>query len=269
MTSLVPAPYTTDISVINTGIIRNLLKTTYYLRIPKDLKRDDRIGRTIAIKSCVDVELDYRDWKLVEPLLINLDFRNILRIIRYPERSSSTVASSIVVVTSYHQLPTPPLATGTIVFAQYGDYQGIFYYDSARNEWLSENLITYTWSSATASTIKELTLVSNSDGTHKDNDISIVKPMTVVGMSGSQAEPLVAGSQTIFRLDKIDKSTGVVTENICSVALSIAGERGVQDLNLNTAIDTNFMLSSVRVSPNLDKIVRPAVTVWLRERLTP
>ena len=56
----------TNIVVIEPGIVKNLQRTTYYLRIPTETPRKDRLGRTIAIPSQQDVELDYREWKLVE-----------------------------------------------------------------------------------------------------------------------------------------------------------------------------------------------------------
>ena len=97
----------TNIHLISNGIVRNLLKTPYYLRVPADPYRRDRIGKKIVIPSTEDVEIDYRDWKLIEFDLITKDKLNILRIIKYPEATSST-AGSLVVINNYIDLPINP-----------------------------------------------------------------------------------------------------------------------------------------------------------------
>jgi len=80
---------------VTSGIVRNLLKTTYYLRIPRKDKvgktvplRHDRDGQTIPLPPNVDVELFWKDFDAIEEQLIALNRDNIVRIIKRPTHSS-------------------------------------------------------------------------------------------------------------------------------------------------------------------------------------
>jgi hypothetical protein len=261
----------TTITVITTGIVRNLLKTPYYLRIPEESAvykdRASRTGRTIKIPATEDVELDYRSWKLVEDDLIIKDNLKILKIIRYPAYAAPSPA--LIVINNYYELPPSP-AAGTIVWVQYGGYQGIFYYDETRNEWLSENETTLTWSSSSNSDINILNLVSNSDDTRPDNDYTAKTPITLTSIAASQANPLEVGNATRFEISTHSLSTGITTPNAATIDLVTVGERGISNTALNVPVADKMVLSANRVKLLGNALVtRPAVTVWYRERLTP
>lgn len=255
----------TNIVIVEPGIVKNLQRTTYYLRIPTETPRKDRLGRTLAIASNQAVELDYREWKLVEYDLITKDRAGILKIIKYPK--ALTGGTTINVYISYGDLPPNP-PVGTLIWAQWGYYQGLFYWDSERNEWLSENQLTRAWSSASDSTAIEVGLVSNSDDTHGDNDVISHVPITITTMAGSQVNPLVAGSSTKFSINMNEIATGTVTKDVANITLSTAGERGVVNGDLNFPINGGVILSAVRLGTG-EKITRPSMTLWYRERLAP
>lgn len=264
--------HVTTITVITTGIVRNLQKTPYYLRVPdektKTTDRSSRPGRTIKIPATEDIELDYRSWKLVERDLIVQDYLKILKIIRYPAYAAPSPA--LTVINNYYGLPPSPPPPGTIVWVQYGGYQGIFYYDETRNEWLSENETTLTWTSSTTSNVHTVNLVSNSDDTRPDNDYTAKTPITITGMAASQTNPLSAGNATRFELSTYDLGTGTLTANAAILDLTIAGERGVSNTALNVPIADKTVISANRIKLlGTEEVGRPAVTAWYRERLTP
>lgn len=256
----------TNIVIIEPGVVKNLQRTTYYLRIPVETPRSDRLGRTIAIPSQQDVELDYREWKLVEYDLITKDRAGILKIVKYPKALTGGNTTINVYINYIDLPPNPPL--GTLIWAQWGYYQGLFYWDADRNEWLSENQLTRAWSSASDSTAQEVGLISNSDDTHGDNDVISHVPITVCMIAGSQVNALQAGSSTKFSVNVTNIATGAVTKDVANVTLAAAGERGIVDGTLNFPIDGGVVLSAVRLGTGA-KITRPSMTLWYRERLTP
>jgi hypothetical protein len=258
----------TNIKLITNGIVRNLLKTPYYLRVPADPYRRDRIGKKIVIPSTEDVEIDYRDWKLVEFDLITKDRLNILRIIKYPEAVMSS-AGSLTVINNYYDLPpTPP--PGTITWVQYGPYQGIYYYDTVRNEWLSENEMIHTWNSATDVNTVSINLMHHTNDTQTDNDVDISIPMTITGMAVSQVNPIAAGNVTRFAVGTYSLATGVKVSDITHVDLTAVGARGNSDTTLNAPVDAGTVISATRIKlSGTDKITRPALTLWYRWRLVP
>lgn len=73
---------------VTPGVVRNLLKTTYYLRIPRQEADNrllmDRQGQTVALKPNVDTILFWKDFDCVEQELNKLDRDNIVRIIKRP-----------------------------------------------------------------------------------------------------------------------------------------------------------------------------------------
>lgn len=257
---------TTNINVIQSGIVRNLQKTPFYLRIPAEpASVKGRTSRTIKIPATSDIELDYTSWKLVENDLIINHNLGILLIIRYP--SYSAPAAALLVINNYSELPTNP-ADGTIVWVQYGTYQGIFFYDRIRNEWLSENETTLTWSSSTDSTAQSVNLVSNSDDTRRDNDYTIKNPITITGMAASQANALEIGNHTRFELNTYNLNTDVINTNVASIDLAAVGERGAKNTSLNVPLPEEIIISATRTKQlGSAAIKRPALTVWYRERL--
>lgn len=271
--------HVTNIVVINTGIVRNLQKTPYYLRIPQDRQsveiptargtgRTERTGRTIKIPPTEDIELDYKDWKLVENDLIVKDYLKVLKIIRYPYYSAPP--SALIVINKYTDLPPAPPAPGTIVWVQYGGYQGIFYYDEVRNEWLSENETTLTWSSSTNTAANSLNLISNSEDTRPDNDFNTKNPISITGMTASQANALELGNATRFVVNTFNKATGVLTPDIVHLDLTTVGDRGVKNTSLNTPVDSGMLISASREKLlGILPVTRPSLTLWYRERLVP
>ena len=267
----------TNIVVITTGIVRNIQKTPYYLRIPAEKRPvsmpergtgiSERSSRSIKIMPNQDIELDYRDWKLVEYDLIVQDNLKILKIIRYPYYAAPPAA--LLVINNYTELPAAP-AEGTIVWVQYGGYQGIFYYDQVRNEWLSENETTLTWGSSTNTNAYSVNLVSNSDDTRADNDYQPKNPITITGMAASQVNPLEIGNATRFEISTYNLNTGAIVPNVVILDLNVVGERGASDTTLNIPIADEMLLSANRIKLSGDKsVTRPSLTAWYRERLVP
>ncbi len=257
----------TNIPLISPGIVRNLLKTSYFLRVPKDPKRMDRTGKQYVIPSTQDVEIDYRDWKLVEYDLITKDKLKVLKIIQYPTRIATM--SSLQVINNYNDLPLTP-TPGTVLWVQYGDYQGIYYYDETRNSWLSENEMLYTWNSTTDVNTAQVSLVHHASDTHPDNDVTCRVPITITAMAASQANPITSGNATRFSINRYDIDTGVQEQNSTHIDLIAVNERGVNSTTLNTQIAANSILSASRTKlSGLDKITRPALTIWYRWRLVP
>ena len=257
----------TNIQLISTGIVRNLLKTPYYLRVPADPYRRDRIGKKIVIPSTEDVEIDYRDWKLVEFDLITKDKLNILRIIRYPY--SSLTSSGMTIINNYYDLPPTPLPN-TLLWIQYGPYQGLYYWDATRNEWLSENEMLHTWNSGTDVNTHTVNLIHHTNDTQTDNDVDCAIPLTITGMAVSQVNPITAGNVTRFAINIFDLATGIKTPDIATLDLNAVGARGANSTTLNSPVDAGVVLSASRSKVSgTDKITRPAVTMWYRWRLVP
>lgn len=108
-----------------TGIVRNLLNQTFYLRVPTSR---DRPGSNRPIAPKADIELDFQDWGLVINELIPLDQKNILRIIRYPGAGGGGA-------TNIYYGPTPPSDTSNLWFSSVtGDY---YIYDTTIGSWRS------------------------------------------------------------------------------------------------------------------------------------
>jgi len=259
----------TNINLISNGIVRNLLKTPYFLRIPKDPYRKDRVGKKIIIPSTEDVEIDYRDWKLVEFDLITKDKLKILKIIKYPE--STLTFSGLIVINNYFDLPINP-PPGTIVWVQYGPYQGVYYWDTVRNEWLSENQLFHTWNSSTNVNTHSVNLIHHSDDTQTDNDATCSIPLTITALTGSQVNPITAGNTTRFSVGVYALDTGLKTSSVAYIDLNTVGKRGVCDTHLNIPVNAGngIVFSGTRIKlAGTDTITRPAMTVWYRWRLVP
>jgi len=81
-------------TVINVtpGIVRNLLKTPFYLRVPhQDPTRGakhDRRSETITLPPAVNVTIFWKEFEAVEEELNRLDRENIVRIIQRPAHAS-------------------------------------------------------------------------------------------------------------------------------------------------------------------------------------
>ncbi len=261
----------TNIKLISNGIVRNLLKSVYYLRIPKDSYRKDRVGKTIAIPSTEDVEIDYKDWKLIEFDLISKDRLKILKIIKYPETSLSF--NGFIIINNYTALPLNPVP-GTLIWAQYSVFQGIYYWDEVRNSWLSENQHCHTWNSTTDTNVHTLNLVHNASDTQVDNDANCSIPSTIVGLTASQANQLAVGSSTRFTIGVYDIASKESRPSVAYIDLTTPGNSGVNTLQLNIPIDINtsegitFYASRIRLTGSAS-IARPALTMWYRNRLTP
>ena len=125
-----PLPVPPHIVVITPGLVRNLLKQTFYLRIPSDR---DRPSRTHAILTSGSLEIDAQDWYLVEQNLLQLDRDHVLKIVRYPAYNSAPPppGSGIVWVDG----PTPPAdQTNYWISSITGDY---YAYDPSIGMWRS------------------------------------------------------------------------------------------------------------------------------------
>lgn len=257
---------TTTIRLIQTGLVRNLQKKTYWLRVPQD-PRQDRVGYSIPIPPNQDAEIDYRDWVNIEHDLIIKDNLKILKIIRYPQTDIST--SNFNVIINYTDLPTQPTA-GSVVWVQYGDYQGLYFYDVVRNSWLSDSETLISWSSPTDIAAHTVNLVYNANETHQDNNTEVVTPITITAMAASQVNPLLTGESTRFSINSYDLTSGTVTSDVASIALVNVGDRGVKNTSFNFQLNGGAVISASRIKlSGTDKITRPALTIWYRKRLLP
>lgn len=115
------------------GIVRNLLKEPFYLRIPKD-RRGKRPGKTVIIPSNLDVNLEYHDFDSIVDQLIKLDRLNILRIIQYPNSLANTAVPGGMEIV---YLPSPPVETN--VFWVSTITNDMYVFDLTLNRWRSTN----------------------------------------------------------------------------------------------------------------------------------
>jgi len=81
-------------AVINVtpGVVRNLLRTNYYLRVPRqdsdNFLRMDRQGQVITLLPNVDTEIFWKDFDVLEPQLNKLDRAKVLKIIQRPKHAA-------------------------------------------------------------------------------------------------------------------------------------------------------------------------------------
>lgn len=81
-------------AVINVtpGVVRNLLRTNYYLRIPRqepdNLLRMDRQGHVITLLPNIDTEIFWKDFDVLEPQLNKLDRAKVLKIVQRPKHAA-------------------------------------------------------------------------------------------------------------------------------------------------------------------------------------
>jgi hypothetical protein len=123
-----PLPVPKHVELVSPGIVRNLLKQTFYLRVPAD---QDRPARTYPIKSGEDLKLDAQYWYLVEDNLVQLDRDKVLKIIRYPNFNPPASGSFINFVDG----PIPPYDQSLYWISSItGDY---YVFDPSINMWRS------------------------------------------------------------------------------------------------------------------------------------
>lgn len=115
--------------LITPGIVRNIIKQNFYLRIPSER---DRPGRVHNIFPNTDLTLDAQDWYLVENNLIQLDRDKILKIIQFPAGIAPPVPPGSV---QWVDGPTPPADTSYYWISSItGDY---YVYDPTIGYWRS------------------------------------------------------------------------------------------------------------------------------------
>lgn len=125
-----PLPVPPHIVVVTPGLVRNLLKQTFHLRIPSDR---DRPSRTHHIEQSGSLELDSQDWYLIEDNLLQLDRDHVLKIVRYPNYVAPPAPSGPGIV--FVDGPTPPAdQTNYWISSITGDY---YAWDSTINMWRS------------------------------------------------------------------------------------------------------------------------------------
>jgi len=85
---------TYEIINVTPGIVRNLLKTTYYLRIPRqesnNQQKQDRQGQTIPLLPGIDTTIFWKDFDVVSNTLKQLDRDNVVKIIQYPQHDTGS-----------------------------------------------------------------------------------------------------------------------------------------------------------------------------------
>jgi hypothetical protein len=82
-------------AVINVtpGVVRNLLKTTYYLRVPRqesdNYLRMDRQGQVIPLFPNVNTEIFWKDFDVLETQLERLEREKVIKIVQRPQHAST------------------------------------------------------------------------------------------------------------------------------------------------------------------------------------
>jgi len=171
-------------------------------------------------------------------------------------------------VTSFAGLPASPV-DGQMVWAKYGVFNGLFYYDSTRTAWLSMSENVKHWNSGTNVSAVTVNLISNVDDTQQDNDYPNPYSITITGLLGCQANALTTDNNTKFEVAVYDLSTGAVTQDVANVTLSTVGARAVRNMAVNVNVADLTVLSARRVKTGTGtaQVTRPALSVFYRVRL--
>lgn len=171
-------------------------------------------------------------------------------------------------VTSFATLPATPV-DGQIVWAKFGVFNGLFYYDTTRTAWLSLNENVKHWNSGTNVNTITVNLISNVDDTQQDNDYPNPYPITITGLLGTQVNLIATNNNTRFEVAYFDLTTGGTTQNAANVTLSTVGSRAVRNMAVNVDITDLTVLSARRVKTGTgtDIVTRPALSVFYRVRL--
>lgn len=256
--------------VVSTGVIRNLLKQHFKLRIPGDVgleKKQDLAARTITLPPNTDVELEYRDFLAVLSDLIDLERKKVVAIIRYPEMEAGVVeieqdyvvkvdkTSSINFVGNFkvdsreeeesHGRVRVSLAWETITDPSLlppgpDPYQtlileggGLFFYDPQAELWVSVSVLTKNWVKQGTASAEQVEMGS----------FLFPSPFLVTKIEGSDGVP--------FQLiDPLTRSVQLSTESF-SPAYFPAGTK----------------LLAVRLSPLGEPVENPHLTLHYREVL--
>jgi len=173
-------------------------------------------------------------------------------------------------VTSFATLPATPV-DGQMVWAQYGVFNGLYYWDSTRTAWLSMAENVKHWNSGTNVNTVTVNLISNVDDTQQDNDYPNPYPITITGLLGTQVNTITLNNNTRFEVAVYDL-TGVipgVTQNVANVTLSTLATRAVRNMAVNVDIADLTVLSARRVKTGTgnDNVTRPSLSVFYRVRL--
>lgn len=170
-------------------------------------------------------------------------------------------------ITAFVDLPGSPV-NGQIVYANYGLYKGLYFYDSVRAKWLSMELQQVAWNSGTNVNTANVALISHDDNTQQDNDYPLPVPITIMGLIGAQVNAITSGNSTRFELATYELATATLTQNVASVTLSTIGEYAARDLTLNVDVADLNVLSARRVKVSGSaNVTRPMVLVQYRSRL--
>jgi hypothetical protein len=171
-------------------------------------------------------------------------------------------------VSSFATLPATPV-DGQIVWAKYGVFNGLFYYDTTRTAWLSLSENVKHWNSGTNVNTITVNLISNVDDTQQDNDYPNPYPITITGLLGSQVNTIATNNNTRYEVAVYDLTAGTTSQNVANVTLSTVGSRAVRNMAVNVDIADLTVLSARRVKTGTgtDNVTRPALSVFYRVRL--
>jgi hypothetical protein len=172
-------------------------------------------------------------------------------------------------VSSFVGLPATPV-DGQVVWAKYGVYNGLFYYDSTRTKWLSMGESVKHWNSGTNVSTVTVNLISNIDDTQQDNDYPNPYPITITGLLGCQSNVIATDNATKFEVAKFDLTTGTLTQDVADVTLNTVGSRAVRNMAVNVDVGDLTVLSArrLRTGTATGNITRPALSVFYRVRLS-
>jgi hypothetical protein len=172
-------------------------------------------------------------------------------------------------VSSFVGLPATPV-DGQVVWAKYGVYNGLFYYDSTRAKWLSMAENVKHWNSGTNVSTVTVNLISNIDDTQQDNDYPNPYPITITGLLGCQSNVIATDNATKFEVAKFDLTTGTLTQDVADVTLNTVGSRAVRNMAVNVDVGDLTVLSArrLRTGTATGNITRPALSVFYRVRLS-
>lgn len=255
-------------TVVTPGLVRNLLKTNFKLRLPGDPLTGDLKARVVTLLPQVDYELTYREFQEVLPELLDLELRGALRITRYPalgptdgvgvdyntdflakasnlnfvgslvaeDRSVAEGTGRVRVRLGWETyanpaaLPADPEPLQTV----YVQGRGFYYYDPTISKWLSQTIYMHSWKKIGTSTAKTVEL---------EVPWEIPGSIYAVALQGSTAP----------RFDVLNASSR-------TVLLSTTGFT-------KTLLTSGLSLLAVRVSPSATAVTNPTLGLLYQEVL--
>jgi hypothetical protein len=178
-----------------------------------------------------------------------------------------------VVTSSSHTLPSSPYH-GQKVWAKYGNHDGVYYYDSVRAKWLSEEKEIFEYATNGASTATMLILEWKGGLAGSTGGPGLKENATIVGFQAG-VRSCSAGVTARFFVSTLSQSGLFLIPFNPSIYLDLAYTSSVRiakDFTINQNINSTDRIGAVRkkqVGGGSDSITNPTFQVHLRWRLGP